>query len=670
MNVGGRRARRIAALIVLMVSASGCGESSVTNRTPSPVATTTATLAVAAATPSAPTTAATTRTATASPTATATTGPATALFSADPQAAENPFPSDRLRDANGHLQVPFSYLDPGFPDTATYQRAHTYVETVVPQLSTLSGFSTFAPLRVRFDRPVVVDPGENPRGVLLLNYDDLTAPPVTITASVYDPDTTIEVQPLVPLRPKTTYALVLTTALTDADGNHIQPSPAFAAVLAGSASGGDLAAVHAQLQPVVEFVNTAFGIAEGALAVIDVFTTAATTDDLIAIQRRLAGGDLVPGPPVFQNAPISIPTGIFPENTPQFTDLVKSPTSDTIAAVAIGSFDSYDFRSGPKGAFKPEYLTGPAVPPVNHLDFYVTIPKAERPPQGYPIAIFGHGLGGSGRDVVSVPAEIGAAPMMGIAISDLQHGTRGDPTQLFVLNNLGTTREYFRQTIADYLQLERMVRNAQAAGIAPFDQVDPDHIQYFGVSLGGIMGTLYMAVEPDVSIGMLSVPGGGLPNILESHDIGALLEPLISLQLNLSRSDPLFPLFLHRFLSLAQWVMDPADPINYAPHLIVSGEQLPGVPPKQILVHEGIVDNTMPNRTTDDLARAMRLPDLNLSHGCMDADGCSGIWRYVMVDYGQPELSGHSASFTIPQAQMQLTQFLTSFGTAVPDEHP
>ena len=46
------------------------------------------------------------------------------------------------------------------------------------------------------------------------------------------------------------------------------------------------------------------------------------------------------------------------------------------------------------------------------------------------------------------------------------------------------------------------------------------------------------------------------------------------------------------------------------------GAQLPGVPPKRILMHEGIVDSTVPNRTTDDLALAMRLPDLNASHGC------------------------------------------------------
>jgi hypothetical protein len=187
-----------------------------------------------------------------------------------------------------------------------------------------------------------------------------------------------------------------------------------------------------------------------------------------------------------------------------------------------------------------------------------------------------------------------------------------------------------------------------------------------------------MAVEPDVATGVLSVPGGGLPNIMDSHDIGALLEPLVSLSVGIPRDHPSFPLFLHRFQQMTQWVLDSADPINYGPHIIAPGVQLPNVPVKRVLVHEGIIDNTIPNRTTDDLALAMRLPDLNLTHGCVDASGpdmgpgfgCSGIWRYVMADYGKPELSGHSVTFTIPQAQMQAGEFVASFGARVVDVSP
>jgi hypothetical protein len=671
------------ALFVVSVALSACGNNGIpltsvggAAASPSSIPTTTPTVtATPTCTPtetSTPTVTATaTTTVTPVPTATVTVRAATALFSADPADAANPFPSDRLVDSTGHVQVPASYFDPGLPATSDFNAARAYMQTVTRQLNTLSGFSTFAPIRVRFDQPVAVDAGANPRGLVLLEYDDLTAALPVITASVYGPDTSIEVQPQLPLKPKTTYALVVTTALTDVNGYPIRPSPVFAQVLGGAGLTSDLAAWRSRLQPVIDYMQSAFGIGTDGIALIDLFTTAPTTDDLVAIQGRLAAGEVVPGPPVFQNSPIpNLDTGIFPEGTPQFANLIGSPTSDNVSAVAIGSYVSYDFRTGPHGAFDPTTVYGSAAPYGVPLDFYVTIPKAPRPANGYPIAIYGHGLGESGKAVANLPHVIGDAPVMGIGISALQHGRRGDPTAFFVLDKIFATREYIRQTIADLMQLERMVRNAHDAGIAPFDQVDTDHVLYFGASLGGIMGTLFMAVEPDIDVGVLSVPGGGLPNILDSHDIGQLLEPLVSLTVGIPRTSPFFPLFLHRFQQMAQWALEPADPIDYAPHIIVPGAQLPRVPVKRILVHEGIVDNTIPNRTTDDLALAMGLPDLSITAGCMGAGGCSGIWRFVMTDYGKDELSGHGVTFIVPQAGMQVADFLTSFGTVVSNASP
>ena len=178
-------------------------------------------------------------------------------------------------------------------------------------------------------------------------------------------------------------------------------------------------------------------------------------------------------------------------------------------------------------------------------------------------------------DVTSRASQVGpSVPAVAIGISALQHGRRGNVTNFFVLNNIATTREYFRQTVADTLQVVRMVKRANEAGIAPFDQIDPTHIEYLGGSLGGIMGTMFMAVSQEVQVGLLSVPGGGLPNIMVSHDIGMLLQPLLSLIVGIDFNSPYFAPFFHRFTQTSQWALDPADPINYGPHLIVPGEQL------------------------------------------------------------------------------------------------
>jgi hypothetical protein len=155
-----------------------------------------------------------------------------------------------------------------------------------------------------------------------------------------------------------------------------------------------------------------------------------------------------------------------------------------------------------------------------------------------------------------------------------------------------------------------------------------------------------------------------------SHDIGMLLQPLLSLIVGIDTNSPYFAPFFHRFQETSQWALESADPINYGPHLIVPGEQLADVPIKRILVHEGIIDSVVPNRTTDDLALAMRMPDLNLTRGCDDPNGCNGIWRFVMTDYGKDELGGHTVTIDVPQATLQAFDFITSFGTHVDDASP
>src|SRR6185437_1383609 len=141
----------------------------------------------------------------------------------------------------------------------------------------------------------------------------------------YGADSSIEVQPVVPFKPKTTYAVVVTTELTDVDGVHVKPSPDFAQLLAGTNLSDDQTAWRAKLQPVISFVKDAFNINSDDLALVNLFTTQHTTDDLVAIQHRLSTGDLVPGAPCFANCPIqNFDTGIFPENTDQYRDLIGS----------------------------------------------------------------------------------------------------------------------------------------------------------------------------------------------------------------------------------------------------------------------------------------------------------------------------------------------------------
>jgi hypothetical protein len=254
-----------------------------------------------------------------------------------------------------------------------------------------------------------------------------------------------------------------------------------------------------------------------------------------------------------------------------------------------------------------------------------------------------------------------------IGISAVSHGRRGNFLDFFDFAHPFATRDNFRQSVADMLQVIEMVRHAD---VPPFDQVDKSHLRYFGISLGGIMGTVFMAHAAEVPVGMLSVPGGGLADIIRSQVIGDLLQPRLAEATGVPRDDPFFPVLLHQFINISQWALDPADPVNAAPFLIDPTRRLPGVPAKRILVHEGIVDTIVPNETTENLARAAGLADVKASNGCQSDDGCSGIWRFVMSEYSVDSNAGHLVTFIVPQAAAQAKAYVESDGTLITDARP
>ena len=133
----------------------------------------------------------------------------------------------------------------------------------------------------------------------------------------------------------------------------VQPSADFTALLAGARP--ELQPLRTRLDPVLEYLAN-HGVDTDSLALVELFTTQAIADDLLAIRDRLDSGAIVSGAAaVFDNSPIpGLTTGIFAEGTTPFQEPGQASTSPNIAAVAIGTFDSYDFRSGPDGPFDPD----------------------------------------------------------------------------------------------------------------------------------------------------------------------------------------------------------------------------------------------------------------------------------------------------------------------------
>src|SRR5207302_1022365 len=87
-----------------------------------------------------------------------------------------------------------------------------------------------------------------------------------------------------------------------------------------------------------------------------------------------------------------------------------------------------------------------------------------------------------------------------------------------------------------------------------------------GQSLGAILGTINTAVNPRISESVLNVGGGTFVDIAVSSPafMDALLAVLGSLNPPISPGTPAFL----QFIQVAKWVIDPAEPINFAGHLL------------------------------------------------------------------------------------------------------
>ena len=149
-------------------------------------------------------------------------------------------------------------------------------------------------------------------------------------------------------------------------------------------------------------------------------------------------------------------------------------------------------------------------------------------------------------------------------------------------------------------------------------------ISYFGQSFGGIYGTKFLAVEPNVRAGVPNVPGGAM---IEIARLSQSFRPLVWLSL-VGRTPPLVNLpglfqfneniplrnlppvidtvpgaaEIQRLVEWTEWASQSGNPVAYAPHLIL--EPLAGVPAKSVILQFARGDKTVPNPTTSAIIRA------------------------------------------------------------------
>jgi hypothetical protein len=535
-------------------------------------------------------------------------------------------------------------------------------------LNRLDGFNVQPRISIPFDGPIDISTISNST-IHLLDTSCPACSPIGINQVVWEPSAnTLHFESDELLKQDTTYLAVATTGLKDAGGQPVDRTSFQRELNFGQTSE---AARKAYRKALIDELDAADVDLEH-VAAASLFTTQSVTIDLEKIRRQIDQSS--PGPVSilgsFERSNVSSIVFHRQTGTSTFVDsTVPLPALDvfpgSVGKIVFGSYDSPDYETAAKVIPPTGTNTGsPAVQGTNPVYLNLFLPSGTTPPGGWPVAIFGHGFGDNKNNspfaVASTMAKAGIAT---IAINVVGHG--GGPDGTLTVNqfdgsqvtipaggrgidqdgngtidstegvsavpplDLRSNRDGLRQTAVDLMQL---VREIQVGVDVDGPALDPSRIYYFGQSFGGIYGTDFLAVEPDVATGVPNVPGG---SIVEISRLSPSFRPLLGQALffhvprlynvvpnptftNFVENEPLRNLApvvdtvtgasaIQEYLDRAEWAQESASPPAYAPHLRAA--PLAGVSAKSVIVQFAKGDQTVPNPTATALIRAGGLTD-------------------------------------------------------------
>jgi hypothetical protein len=559
-------------------------------------------------------------------------------------------------------------------------------------LNTLDGFNLQPRLSIPFDGSIDVGTVSS-QTVFLVRLGDARdlrlgdERVIGINQVVWDEATsTLHVESDELLEQHTRYALIVTRGITDLLGDPVEPSPAFTRFrqllrLVPSLDFA-LAAYRVELLLALAVSARVAGVPPSDIIAASVFTTQSTTAVLERIRDQVKAS--TPDPARFDLGPGGSRT-VFPRGTVTAITFTRQgavpatvavplspiPTTGSVGTLAFGRYRSPDYRD-PVGGFIPPVATRTGVPQpqaTNDVYFNLFVPGGTKPPGGWPVAIYGHGLSDSKNGgPIGVAGIMVANGIATIAINVVGHG-RGPGSTLTVLTTAGPStfsaggrgvdqngdglidategfnavapqtitgsRDGVRQTVVDLMQLVRVIEVGMDVDGDGAADLDPARIYYMGQSLGGIYGTLLLALEPSVRAGAFNVPGGPFSEILHLSPVfrpqlGASLFARVPSLLNDGPPNPAtntFPFIdnlplrnqppvintvtgsmeIQEVLDHMEWAAQAGSPVAYAPHLRKA--PLDRVLPRPVLVQFARGDQTAPNPTTTAILRAGDLAD-------------------------------------------------------------
>jgi hypothetical protein len=595
------------------------------------------------------------------------------------------------------------------------------------------------------------------RGLGEDEFEHFTPQVIGINQIVWDPASlTLFAESNDHLDEDSNYVLVVTTGVRDATGNPIAAAANFSQFVHGDGEvdGKNADRLLKRYQQALkgaldEDVLEPLGVSRRNIAAASFFTTESATATLRSIRDQIKAAV---SPAVNFNLGSGGEKTVFPLNTiSSFTWNEQTKTvgalvpnnltilirlmqqAKSVGTLAFGKFTGKHWQTA--DVFIPQVPTRHSVPSqgTEEIFFNLFIPAGPRPSNGWPVAIFGHGFTDSKQGApFLVASTLAANGIASIAINVVGHGlgpnstltvaqgatsvtlpeggrgidqdgngvitnAEGSSTSIFSpFADIGS-RDALQETVADLMQLVRAIQGGIDVNGDGLQDLDSSRIYYSGQSFGGIYGTMFLGIEPDVRAGVPNVPGGPITDIVRLSPgfrplLGALLLvripslenlPVIPNQFPFNDNKPLrneapvintfappvgapcpsveCAIAIQTVEDYSIWLGQAGDPVAWAP--FVRKSPLPGQAAKRVIIQFARGDMTVPNPTATALIRSGDLADRATFFR-------NDIASLIGLGFANPHTFLTSLSATNPvavEAQLQIGVFLASDGTLTLD---
>ena len=501
-------------------------------------------------------------------------------------------------------------------------------------LNELSGWSTLGSIVVPFQGPVTRDSAQT--GIAMYDMEAATPEARTLAFQFSDDNTQVIITPVTPLRPGRRHVVVVTAGTIS--GSNAQPvlstnlisltkrtTPLVDGTGASLVTGVD-DATAAALEPLRQAMQSSWADAEQAtgLSRNDIpFAFNYQTQALFASLPTLVAQAAADNPSGLGMMPVASEQAVPGSVDQAFAAFemqaglpagALTATNGSVDSVWGGAFSAPWYLPADGNDISNDFAAPPVAGanpfgPVQVLAFFPA-----NPVNG--CVIYQHGLTQT-KETAFFLAEAACAAGFGlVAIDAVDHGSLlpaidavdntsllpvpdgqldGSGDHFINIVNVGRTRDNVGQSVIHLAYLSHMLANGNSG--LPCD-ANPQRPMFLGHSLGGIIGTVFVAVDSNTTRAVLNVPGGRWSGIaLNSGVFGPLL-------LNALQSQGVQPgsaEFLQFFIGF-QTILDDSDPANYA-FGILQGALKNGLA-TEVLIQEVVGDDVIPNSATDDIAFA------------------------------------------------------------------